>query len=162
MKSAIAVITFSVVTATFLSAATNTTVNQGTSTMREMILNQDFSTAQKALQENTKQKNVQAVCLSLKHHSLLIRRQAADALRSIQHKSAVKCLIEALEDNQVVYFGGTETQIEQDELNESIVLTLKSLTGLDLPAKPKFSAAEIKQVIQKSKEWWSVNKNSIK
>jgi len=162
MKRAIAVITLSVVTATFFWSVTNAIANQETSTMRERILNKDFSIAQRALEENTKQKNVQAVCLSLKHQSLLIRRQAADALRSIQHKAAVKCLIEALENNQVVYLGGTETQVEQDNLNESIVLALKSLTGLDLLAKPKLSAAEVKQVIQQSKEWWSVNKNGIK
>ena len=38
--------------------------------MKEKILSKDFKIAQDALEENKKQKNIQAICMSLKHQSL--------------------------------------------------------------------------------------------
>jgi hypothetical protein len=126
--------------------------------MRERILSKDFLTAQTALEENKKLKNVQAVCLSLEHPSLVIKRQAAEALQALKDKAAIKCLVSALEKNQVVLLGGSEMKIEQGRLNESIVSAINAITGLSLPAHPQLSQEKVRKIKAKTEQWLSTNK----
>src|ERR1700674_2893298 len=91
--------------------------DQKGSSLREQILSDNYSVAKGVLDENRRKKDTRLVCLSLSNASLLIKKLAAEALKEIGDKSSVSCLIEALENNQVVYTGGTETQILQQQLN---------------------------------------------
>ena len=134
--------------------------------MTDRILSYDYHIAMAALEENRRQKNSQAVCLSLKHRSLVIRRLAAEALGELQAKSSVQCLIEALENNQTVLLGGSETVIEQDMLNEAIIGATEKITGLELKYKkssPKkidrvASRKQVRAALEKIKTWQTAQK----
>ena len=140
-------------------AAMITPTNQRDPSLRENILSTDYHIAKGALDENSKKKDTRLVCLSLKNQSLLIRKEAAEALKQIGAKPAVACLIEALEDNQVVYTGGTETRVLQQQLNDALVAALEQLTGLTLQTKsPPLSDTAIRRIIQRTKRWWSENR----
>jgi hypothetical protein len=65
-------------------------VIQEDSSMRERILSSDFNTASQALNENRRNKKAQLVRLSLEHPSLIIKRQAAEALMELDDKSSVQ------------------------------------------------------------------------
>ena len=132
--------------------------NQTSNSMNERILSKDFSTAQAALEENKHNKNLQAVCLSLKHRSLIIRKLAAQALGELKAKSSIQCLIEALEQNQTALIGGTETDIEQDKLNEAIIDATEKITGLELKNKKALSRKEIRIALGKIKRWQAAQK----
>ena len=143
-----------VVTHGFARAVTS----QSDTAMRERILSKDFSTAEQALEENRRLRDARAVCLSLEHPSLLIKRRAAEALGDLKDKGAVKCLVQALERNQVVLLGGSETQVEQGELNKSILGALNATTGLDLPVTPRPTPAQLRRVKAKTARWVSAGK----
>jgi hypothetical protein len=130
--------------------------------MQEKILNKDFTIAKKALDENKKQRWAIAIRMSLKNQSLIIRQQAADALKELQDKPSVPDLIEALENNQVRYTGGSETQLMQSELNKSLLSALQTLTGLDLIEGRELTTAQIQKAIQECKNWWNKNKDRIR
>jgi PBS lyase HEAT-like repeat len=135
------------------------TINQE---MQEKILSKDFAVAKKALDDNRQQKRVMAIRMSLKSQFLNIRKEAADAIRELQDKPSVPALIEALENNQVRYTGGSETQLMQAELNKSLLSGLQTLTGLNLTEGRELSDTQIKKAIQESKLWLDENKDRIK
>lgn len=128
---------------------------------REKILSKDFNEASEALEENVRRKKSGLVRMSLQHPSLIIKRRAAEALRKLKDRASVPSLIEALELNQAVYVGGTETELLQDELNRAIVSALVEVTGIDVQLGPTLSDRKISEVITKSKKWWSMNKHRI-
>jgi|SRR5262245_29399221 len=150
--------------------------------MQDKILCKDIVIARKALDENRKQKRVMAIQMSLKSQFLVIRREAADAIKGLNDKPSVPALIEALEHNQTRYSGGLEMLGMQAELNKSLLSALQTLTGLNLPEghelsptqealEPltgkhteghELSEAQIKEVIQEFNRWWDENKDRIK
>jgi hypothetical protein len=154
-----------------------------TKEMEEKILNNDYSVAKKALDDNKEQKSVKAIQMSLKNRFLDIRKQAADAIKELNDKPSIPALIEALEDNyQARYSGGLEMESRKSLLNKSLLSALEMLTGLTLPEghelspaqaalQPiigsnaeghELSVAQIKEVIQEFKRWWNENKDTIK
>ena len=127
-----------------------------TEQMTERILSQDYDVAEKVLEENIKQRDVKAVCLSLKHRAQSLRIKAAVALGSIRSKEAVDCLTEALRDNQAFTPVDTESTVLRDKLNRSLIEALRAITGLNLPVKKKYSFVqdpEIEKVISRIKQW---------
>ena len=149
-------------TVLILSGYTIHAVNkQQSDEMTEQILSKDFAVAKQALDENILLKNCELVRLSLKHQSLIIKRQAAEALAELEDRRSVPYLIEALENNQFLLRGGSETKILQSKLNKAIVLALEKLTGLDFATEDTVTDSDIKQIIQKSKHWWNSNKSNI-
>ena len=116
---------------------------------KAQILSNDYRVAERALEENVKRKDVKAICLSLKHRTLSIRRKAADALGVIRAKESVTCLTEAMEGLQSYMPFDTEAAIFKDELNNSLVRALAAITGLDLPTKKKMSDSEAQKIVSR-------------
>ena len=133
-----------------------------TDQMKERILSPDYDVAKKALEENIEKKDITAICLSLKHRAMSLRRKAADALGSIQSKEAVECLTEALKVNRNFMPFDTESTYIRDELNRSLIKALRAITGLNLPLKDKYSYVEdpeVEKIIAQIKEWQKANQN---
>src|SRR5215211_736791 len=89
--------------------------------MREKILSENLDVAIEALEESKKGKNVNLVCLSLKHPDTLIKVRAVAALDELRNKTSVPSLIEALRLNQGFHTGGAEEESFKAELNRNIV-----------------------------------------
>lgn len=123
--------------------------------MREKILSQDFDVAKTALEESKKKKNVNLVCMSLKHPELLIKIQAVEALNEPRDKASVPCLTEALQLNHGFRTGGSEVEAFSAEFNRNVALLLQKLTRLDFHLGPTLSDTDIKQIIQRSTQWWT-------
>lgn len=127
-----------------------------TEQMKERVLSQDYDVAEKALEENKKQRDVKAVCLSLKHRAQSLRIKAAEALGSIRSKKAVDCLTEALKDNQTFTPVDTESTLFRDKLNKSLIEALRAITGLKLPVRKKYSFVqdpEVEKIIKRIEQW---------
>src|SRR5215210_5631020 len=94
-----------------------------TEQMKERILSHDYVVAEKALEENVKQKDVKAVCLSLKHRAQSLRIKAAEALGSIRSEEAVDCVTEALKVNlasrHAPGYSDTESRFLSNKLDKS-------------------------------------------
>src|SRR5215218_6597972 len=110
------------------SRRTSRTQGEIMTDMSTQIRTADFATAKQMLDGWTKDRDAARVALALAHPSLIIRRQAADALGHIGDRAAVAGLIEALERNQVVYGGGSEEKVLQRELNAALIASLRKLT----------------------------------
>lgn len=130
--------------------------------VQETILSKDFAVAKKALDDSREQKRVVAIRMGLKSQFLDIRREAANAIKELQDKPSVPFLTEALENNQVRYTGGSETQLMQAELNKSLLSALQTLTGLNLIEGRTLSDALIQIAIQEYKRWWNENRDNVK
>lgn len=131
------------------------------SKLEEQILNDDYNVANRALDEAKKSKNAVAVRLGLRHRSLTLRKQAAESLKELKDKASVPSLIKALEDNQVVYRGGTETEILQGELNNAIISALQELTGINFSTEAASTKDNIQKIILCSRQWWAENKGKV-
>ena len=125
--------------------------------MSAQIRTADFATAKQMLDGWTKDRDAARVALALGHPSLIIRRQAADALGHIGDRAAVPGLIEALERNQVVYGGGSEEKVLQSELNAALIAGLSKLTGTDFGAPDPATGQDIRRVLEASREWRQKN-----
>lgn len=146
----------------FLIASVAIDVVGQTDQMKERILSPDYDVAKKALEENIEKKDITAICLSLRHRAMSLRRKAADALGSIRSKEAVECLTEALKINWNFMPFDTESTYIRDELNRSIIEALSAITGLDLSVKDKYSYVEdpeVEKIIAQIKEWQKANGN---
>lgn len=124
-----------------------------TETMRERILNSDYYVAQKALEDSVKERDVKAICLSLKHRAQTLKIKAADALGSLISTEAIECLKEALKDNLAYRPYDTESTLLRDELNKSLIDAIMVITGLKLPAKKKYSDSDVEKVIKRVEKW---------
>jgi len=131
--------------------------------MKERILSHDYVVAEKALEENVKQKDVKAVCLSLKHRAQSLRIKAAEALGSIRSEEAVDCVTEALKVNlasrHAPGYSDTESRFLSNKLDKSLIDALRVITGLNLPTKNNYSDSEIEKVISRVKEWQKTHPN---
>ncbi len=68
----------------------------------------------------------------LKHPSLQIKIMAAKELADMNTAESVPELLNALKENQAQLTGGTETELLQRELNQSLLISLERQTGLKL------------------------------
>ena len=126
---------------------------QAVTGIKEQILSNDYRVAERALEENASRKDIKAICLSLKHRTLSIRRKAADALGVIRAKESVTCLTEALEELQSFIPFDSEAGVLKDQLNGSLVKALAAITGMELPTKKKFSDSDVKKIVSRVREW---------
>lgn len=131
------------------------------------ILSKNYNVAKLALNKAVLEKDKSTIRLGLKGFSLLIKRDAIQAIKQLDDKTFVPDLIKALDENQGVMSGGSETEAEQQELNKEIISALKQLTGLEFPyltdssTIPCFSdcpSKDIQRVVKESSEWWENNK----
>ncbi len=141
----------------FLLASSTIIASGQTEQMKGRILSQNYDIAEKALEENIKQRDVKAICLSLKHQAQSLKIKAADALGSIRSKEGVDCLIEALKANlaskHAPGYSDSESRALSNELDKSIIHALRVITGLNLPLKNKYPDSEIEKVVKRTSEW---------
>ncbi len=71
---------------------------------------------------------------------------------------SVPRLIDALEQNQVVYTGGSETEALQVDLNAALISALRKITGVDCGETDPASDEDISRVLQTGRQWWEENK----
>jgi hypothetical protein len=134
------------------------------------ILSKNYKVAKSAFDKAVAEKDKPTLRLGLQKNSLTLKLLIVQAIRQFDDKSFVPDLIKALEDNQSIMSGGSETQAAQQELNKEIISDLKQLTGLQFPyltdesTVPCFSDCppkDIQKVLKDSREWWSVNKKDF-
>jgi|GEM_PF-3785491 len=113
----------------------------------------DFAAAETMLDGWIKDRDAARVAMALGHPSLIIRRRAANALGPIGDRAAVPGLIDALEQNQGVYGGGTEEVVLQKELTAALIASLTTLTGADFGAPDPSSRRDVGRVLEVSREW---------
>jgi HEAT repeat protein len=121
------------------------------------ILSPDFATASQALAEGIKGRDAGLVRLALDHPTLEIKHQAAEALGQFGDRSSVPRLIKALDQNQAIYRGGSETRVLQTELNGALITALQRITGVDFGGIDPSSEEEVRRVLEKSRHWLEKN-----
>jgi hypothetical protein len=131
--------------------------------MHDRILNKDYAIAEKALDENTNKKDVEAICLSLKSKFTPLKLKAAKSLGSIGDSKAVDCLVEGLRESDSIFTYNTESQDYKNAYISSAVQSLRSITGLELkvkktPTKVDPWKIDIEQIIGEVKTWQSNQK----
>jgi hypothetical protein len=122
------------------------------------VLSPDYATATPALAEAIKDRDAGLVRLALGHPILEIKRQAADALAEFGDRSCVPDLIDALDRNQAVYRGGSETRAVQVELNGALLAALRKITGVDFGPTDPSSDKEVRRALEMSRQWWENNR----
>lgn len=140
----------------------------------DSILSCDYSTAKKALEKALQKNDKDAIRRGLKRpFSFDLKMDIAKAISQLKDKSFIPDLIDALEKNQGVFNGGTETAISQALLSRELMVTIAELTGLrfNLPDLPRpdsienfepsnyVSLDEVQRAIIQTKLWWDVNKD---
>jgi HEAT repeat protein len=122
------------------------------------VLSRDFDTASRALEQAITSRDPGPALAALGHPALEIRRQAADALGEFGGRAAVPRLLDALEQNQSVLRGGTETGMLQAELNVALVAAVQKLTGVEFGAGNPPSDADVRRVLEQGRRWWEANR----
>jgi hypothetical protein len=139
------------------------------------ILSKYYYPARRAFDKAVLENDKATIRLGLKAFSLLIKRDVVQVIKQFNDKSFVPDLIDALDSNQVVMSGGTETSIEQALLSRELIIAIGELTGLKfkLPKMPASNSIEkfepsnyvspefIKEVLEKSRAWRNLHKNRI-
>ena len=125
------------------------------------ILSINFKIAKEYLDKNIKKNDSILIRISLKTKNLKIKKLAVQALGNINDKSSVPFLIECFEQNQYIRIGGSETQIEQQQLNEELIVVLKIMTYLNFNNKNLSSNSDIVKIINITKTWWEGNKDYV-
>jgi hypothetical protein len=127
------------------------------------ILSKYYRVAKWAFDKAVLENDMATILLGLEGRSLLIRRNVVQALKQFDDKSVVPNLIKALDDNQGIMSGGSETQAEQRELNKEIISALRKLTGLEfsylqeattIPCFHECPSKDIQRILKESREWW--------
>ena len=95
----------------------------------DKILSKDYVAAEKALVRAILEKDKETLKLGLKSQFFPIKQKTVEAITEIEDKTFVPDLINAFQENQSIFSGGTETKIMQDNLNKAIVFALEKLTG---------------------------------
>jgi HEAT repeat protein len=112
----------------------------------------DFQSAKQRLDEAVKSGDAATLRAVLQHPSLILRREAAEALVQMGGTDNVPHLIEALEKNQGRRSDGSESELMQAELNTALISALGKITGLEFAAPP-----DVSQVVQQSRGWLQKN-----
>lgn len=135
----------------------------------DSILSNEYSVAERALSRAVLEKNRATIREGLKSKFIGLKIDAVKALAEMNDKSSVPNLVEALQANQGVIDGGSETQILQNDLNQAIIRALERLTGLEFSVSKRlnkeklsrytpFSSEEIEDVVSKSGQWQTKSK----
>jgi hypothetical protein len=126
------------------------------------ILSKYHYLAKRAFEEAVLKKDKTTLRLGLKAFSLALRSKVVDEIKRFDDKSFVPNLITALEGNQAIMSGGSETTYEQNLLDQKIVSAIESLTGLQFPYFDKYlnhdrfdnsSQYNIEKILKESREW---------
>ncbi len=125
----------------------------------DKILSKDYVAAEKALVRAILEKDKETLKLGLKSQFFPIKQKTVEAITEIEDKTFVPDLINALQENQSIFTGGTETEVMQNDLNKTTVFSLSRLTGLKFDASEQLSSGEINKVLEESRKWWSINRN---
>lgn len=135
------------------------------------VLSKDFQTAKTALEKAGAEKDLNTVRLGLKAFMLEIKKQSVETIVKLNDKASVPDLIKALEANQTIMSGGTETELLQQELNTAIVSALRRFTKLEFaylgnkPIAPCFEKCpddKVRKVIKESLDWVNEHKSVLK
>jgi hypothetical protein len=126
------------------------------------ILSKFYYPAQRAFEKAVLEKDKITLRLGLKAFSLDLRRKVVSEIKKFNDKSFVSDLIKALEENQTIMSGGTETAIAQDLLDLEIVSAIEKLTGLQFPyidksinsdRFDKSSYNDVERILRESRQW---------
>ncbi|MGB7068427.1 MAG: hypothetical protein WBD22_02950 [Pyrinomonadaceae bacterium] len=132
------------------------------------ILSRNYNVAKWAYDKAVSEGDKSTIRKGLDGLSLLLKRNVVEAIAKFNDKSFVPDLIKALEENQSLMSGGSETQAEKQELNKEIISALKQLTGLDflflkdssmIPCFDDCPSKDIERVLRESREWQTAQKN---
>lgn len=135
------------------------------------ILSKNYNVAKWAFDKAVSENDTATIRLGLKRESLSFRTLVIQAIKKFDDKSFVLDLIKALQDNQVIMSGGSETQTEQQELNKEIIGAIRQLTGLEFPyitessTVPCFSdcpSKDIERILMESRKWREEHKLELK
>jgi hypothetical protein len=124
----------------------------------DKILSRDLSIAENALNKAILGKDKDTIKLGLKNPVFTIRQKTVEAIAELKDESFVPELVEALQENQGLIAGGSEAQIMQDDLNQSIVYAISRLTRQKFKLSNPISSQEIKEVLDKSQNWCKFHK----
>jgi hypothetical protein len=126
------------------------------------ILSKYYYPAQRAFEKAVLEKDKITLRLGLKAFSLTLRSKVVIEIKQLDDKSFVPDLIVALEANQAIMSGGSETQSMQNQLNKEIVFALEKLTELqftyfdDSPSGDSFfeyPRKDIERILKESRDW---------
>jgi HEAT repeat protein len=98
-------------------------------------------------------KDVSTAVTYLKSDRLSDRIRAAQALQHFHDRASVRPLYNALKRNQYAIMGGTEEQLRQVELDESIFIAIETITGLQLGDPKSFDQQHKSDAISKIEKW---------
>lgn len=135
------------------------------------VLSDDLGIADPALSDAISDENISIIQLGLSSRFTRIRIRSANALGKLRDPAAIKSLIKALQENQGIIGGGTETQIEQAELTREILFALERITKIKFEASDRLAASdlkgyaplssnELKEIITKIDHWCESDKCS--
>jgi hypothetical protein len=121
------------------------------------ILSNDYTIAGKALDKAILEKDKNTIRVGLKSEFLDIRKKAVETIEEFNDETFVPNLIVVLQENQGLIGGGTETQIQQDNLNKAIISALEHLTKLEFKVSTPLSFEDIEGILKESQEWWKTH-----
>lgn len=136
----------------------NTASNSETDAQSE-ILSKDYLKTEIALIKAIQSEDRKTIRLGLKNDNLLIKKEAVMALVKMKDKQGVPDLIATLSENQGDLYGGSEIKEMQSDLNKTIVISLRYLTGLKFDVPETLSSDDINKVLVESRNWWNQNKD---
>jgi hypothetical protein len=126
------------------------------STEQNNIISKDYLIAEKSLKKAVLEKDKKTLKVGLRSSFLTIRQKIVEAIIELNDKTFVADLIESLQANQIILDGGTETQIEQSELDRTIIRGLESLTKIDFKVSKELSIENIAEIIKRSQDWLEI------
>ncbi len=135
------------------------------------ILSKYYYLAKKALDKAILEKDKATIQLGLGKQFLSLKKEIVEEAVKFNDKSFIPDLIKALERNQGIMSGGTETVIEQNLLNKAIVSALEKLTGLQFlyfdgsltrSSFDEFPHKDIEKILKESREWCNNQKEECK
>ena len=97
----------------------------------ELILNGDYNIAKAALDQAARTCDIATIRRGLETKSLRLRREVIEVITDADEPTVVPLLLKTLRENQTWMSGGTETALEQREINVSLIKALRKFTGLE-------------------------------
>lgn len=123
------------------------------------ILSNDYKIAEKALDKAVLEKDKNTIRIGLKSEFLDIRKKVVEIIAEFNDEAFIPNLIIALQENQGLIGGGTETQIFQNDLNKAIISALEHLTKLKFEISEPLSSEDIQKVLKESQAWWKIHQS---
>jgi hypothetical protein len=122
------------------------------------ILSKDYKTAEKSLNKAIQENGKETIKLGLKSPLFPIRQKTVDEIIKMEDGVFVPNLVQALQENQGIIAGGTESDLMQKDFDRKIITALESLTKLDFEVKESLNVAKIEEIIKKSQDWLDMQK----